>query len=179
MLSNKRASCSRAFLKKFLAICVITFFAACLPRRQISRDSHVPLFIQMPLSKFVFRDVSSIIYNALTDHCARVGYHLVTKPQDGYTLHIEVKDLSSLRKFVSPDILLFHTTVQLELVCSLYDFTHKLVQQKTFRFSTLISKARNPILNSSFSTFEYKQLINQAAPKIERYFRRFLKKDGF
>lgn len=164
---------------RFLILCSTIFLAACFPKQQISQNSYVPLFITVPLNKFTFRDISALIYQSITDHCARVGHTLVTKAQNGYSLHIEVKDLSSLRKFVSPDVLLFHTTVQLELACSLYNFAQELVAQKTFRFSTLISKARNPIINSSFLTFEYKQLMNQAAPKIERHFRRFLKKDGF
>ncbi|MBY0353072.1 hypothetical protein K2W90_01790 [Candidatus Babeliales bacterium] len=177
MLMSKNSNSKT--LSRVLILCGTIFLAACFPKQQISQNSHVPLFIPVPLSKFTFRDISTLIYQSMSDHCARVGHTLVTQAQNGYSLHIEVKDLSSLRKFVSPDVLLFHTTVRLELACSLYNFTQELIAQKTFHFSTLISKARNPIINSSFLTFEYKQLMNQAAPKIERYFRRFLKKDGF
>ena len=48
------------------------------------------------------------------------------------------------------------------------------VAEKIFCFDRLISKPKNPVLNSDFLNYEYKKIMLRAAPKIEQYFRKFL-----
>ncbi len=125
----------------------------------------------MPHSKYVFDNMAPIVYQLVTDHFRCVGYTIVDNEQDGYSLELIIKDLSPRHNYVSPDVLLFHSSMRLDLECKLYDLNKKLIAQKCFSFSTLISKARNPIIDGSFLDFEYKKLMRRASAKIEQHFR--------
>ena len=141
-----------------------------------SNEKSIPLFIAMPYCNCVFENIAPTIYQSVAHHFRHVGYTLVSRQENGYTLQITIKNLSPIINFVSPDVLLFHLTMRLELVCELYNFAKKCIQQKTFFFYTLLSKPRNPIINGSFLEYEYKKLIDRSVPKIEQYFRPYLLK---
>ena len=136
--------------------------------------SDIPLFIEMPTSSTVFDNISPCVYQAFYQHFQRLGYRLVNHRQDGYILTIKIKNLESLNKLISPDVLLFDATIRIELVCQLFNFDNKLITEKTFSCSNLISKPRSPILNSGFLDFTYNRLFARAVPKIEQYIRPFL-----
>jgi hypothetical protein len=125
----------------------------------------------MPSNKLVFDNLSPLLYTSLVHHCKRVGYTLVDSEKHGYTIALAVKMLTPVQKYVSPDVLLFHTRIKVELLCQIFNFSSSLIAQKTFYFSTLISKPINPILTSSFLDFEYKKLFERSVPKIEQYIR--------
>jgi hypothetical protein len=129
----------------------------------------------MPKCKFVFENISPIIYRGFYRHYRRVGYNLDCKDGNGSSLMIVIKDASSLAKLVSPDLLLFHSKIRLELLCSLY-CDGKLRDEKTFYFSSLISRPRNPIMNNCFFEFNMEKLVESAAPQVEQYFRRLMLK---
>lgn len=167
---------------------IITFLilllsSACGIKRGIVYDfsvkkADIPIFIEIPKSDLVFENVSPLVYDVFSDHFERVGYHLMTRSSDGYTLCISIKNLDPIYKYVSPDVVLFHATIKLELYCQLFNFAHEMITQKSFTFSTLISKPQNPILNSDFLDFSYTRLLKTAAPKVEQYFRPFLLKSA-
>ena len=162
------------FLGPILFLC-----ASCKPKQHYAASyatnkNAVPLFIKMPANTLVFENISHLLHTTLVYHFKRVGYPLAQQAHDGYTLALSIKALTPTQKYVSPDVLLFHARLKLELTCELYNFNNLLIKQKTFCFSTLISKPINPILNSSFLDFEYKKLFERAAPKIEQYIRPLL-----
>lgn len=138
------------------------------------RDAKIPLFIEIPRSKHVFENIAPIIYECLSHHFRRIGYHLVNKPGDGYTLRTTISSLEPTTKLISPDVLLFHFHLKLELCCELFDFNQALVEKKTFSRSCLISKSQNPILMSNFLDHEYRSIMTRLAPNIEHFFRKIL-----
>jgi len=162
----------------FLSLFLLTF-SACLHKQENFshyqiKKADVPLFIEMPKNNLVFDNISPCAYQALYQHFQRLGYRLVNHHHDGYVLKIKIKNLDFLNKLISPDVLLFHATIRIELLCQLFNFDNKLITEKTFSCPSLISKPRSPILNSDFLEFTYNRLFTRTAPKIEQYIRPFL-----
>lgn len=156
--------------------CLIT---ACLPKRvTISevavRNKHIPVFIEMPCNVHVFDNIAPILYQALHTHFRRVGYEIVDRPSAGYALRVHINNLEQHQKLVSPDVILVDYNVRFEFDCVLHNFAGKIVTQKKFFISTLISKSRNPIINSDFLDYEYKRLCANAASQVERYVKPYL-----
>jgi hypothetical protein len=144
----------------------------------IKSHEYVPVFVSMPESNFVFDNIAPIVYQALFQHFQKIGYTVVCQENNGYVLKTIIKKLDPYQKYVSPDVLLFHSEITLEVHCQLYNFVQKLVAEKTFCFSTLISKPRKPTLTSNFLIFEYEKLMRRSAPRIEQFFRPYLKDTG-
>ena len=134
----------------------------------------VPVFVQMPISNQVYENIAPLVYDSIVEHFELVGYKISCKQSDAYTLKIIIKSLDPVQKYISPDILLFHSTIKLELECQLLNFNQSVVASKVFYFYHLISKAKNPVVNSDFLDFEYKSLLRKSVPKIEQYFRPYL-----
>ncbi|MFH1831940.1 MAG: hypothetical protein ABH827_04015 [bacterium] len=166
-----------------LALALLLSLSSCVYKKtfistSIKSHEYVPVFVSMPQSNFVFENVAPLMYQALFQHFQKVGYTLACQENNGYALKTIIKKIDPYQKYVSPDVLVFHLEVKLELHCQLYNFARKLVTEKTFYFSTLICKPRNPILTSSFLIFEYEKLMKRSVPRIEQYFRPYLK-DAF
>lgn len=128
----------------------------------------------MPQNKLVFDNISPLVYQALRNHYARVGYNLISSPTDAYILKTTIKDLKTSSKFLSPDVLTYAVTINLVLFCELFDTEGKSVARRTFPFATLISNPKDFVENSEFSDFEYRRLLERSVFKIDQYFRRFL-----
>lgn len=155
------------------------FFSSCGKESKLISDLgirkiNIPIFIEMPRNALVFDNISPLLYQSLHSHMLRVGYILVNSSDKGYTLRTNIKSLDPVNKLVSPDIILFNYTVKIEIECYLLDFNQQIVAQNTFFLSSLISKPKNPILNSDFLDFEYKRLFERSSPRIERFFRTYL-----
>lgn len=143
------------------------------PLHSIKQDRR--LFIAMPQSPFVFENIAPQLQALCVKHFRRLGYYLVdTKQKSHYSLACTINNLSYVRRYISPDVLLFHYSLRLELTCYLYDSQNKLIKEKKFTVCTLVSKAKNPILNSSFFVYESNKLLVQVAMQIEVYFRKCL-----
>ncbi len=157
--------------------CILFLLAAsgCVKKKLVSdlivKNTRIPLFIEIPRNTHTFDNLSPLAYEALHKHFTRVGYNLVDRPECGHTLRVIIKRLEPQCKLVSPNIILLHYSARLELDCMLLDFNHTMVARKTFFFSSLISKPRNPIINSDFIDFEYRRLFERSIPKIEHFFR--------
>lgn len=136
--------------------------------------SKIPLYIQLPENKYVFDNITPLVYETITHRFRHIGYYLVNNQNNGYVLRITIKSLDPQTKFVSPDVLLFHVRMRLVMLCELFDFNNELVNAKTFEGSTLISKPIDPILKSDFFYFEYKKILDRMAPIIEHHFRPIL-----
>jgi hypothetical protein len=137
-------------------------------------NAHIPIFLEIPQNQLVFDNISPLLAEALHHHYLRIGYSIVNKYNDGYTLRVRAKALEPTTKLVSPDIVLMHTKIHCDLECTLLNFSQHVVSQKIFSFFTLISKSKNPIFSSDFIVFEYSRLFERAAPQIERFFRPYL-----
>ena len=165
-------------MKILQSLCLIILLAACSKQTTVSdiaiRNTKIPIFIEIPNNPLAFDNISPIAYEAIHHHYLRIGYTMVNNIGDGYVLRTKVRGIDPVNKLVSPDIVLMHTTIKVELECTLLNFKKDIVACKTFLFSTLISKSRNPIMNSDFIDFEYKKLLERSVPKIERFFRPFL-----
>jgi hypothetical protein len=167
-------------MKLFCFIFVALFFS-CIPQTRSKkvlsiRNCSIPLYIEMPKNKVVFENISSMVYDALWSHFLRVGFLLVGKKNNCYSLKVTVKKVENDYKFLSPDLLSYATKVRIELFCQLLDYKDKTVAEKTFTFGTLVSKAKRHVENATFSDFEYRRLIERDAYKIDQYFRPLLVK---
>jgi hypothetical protein len=172
----------RTWFSRFaLRSLLLLLLPACSIKRISMRDysvraADIPVFIELPKNDLVFENISPLVYEIFTEHFERVGYRVMEKAADGYTLGVTIKRLDPSYRYISPDIVLFHTTILLELLVQLHNYKGDVVAQKSFTYTTLISKPQNPILNSDFLDFEYTRLLKKAAPKVEQYFRPFLLK---
>lgn len=137
--------------------------------------SKKPLFIEMPQSAFTFEDIGSVFYTALLKQFRRKGYWIVdTVEASDYSLSLVINDVSPRRRYISPDVLLFNYSLKCDVTCILKDNSSKIIQKKTFSSARLVSKAKSPILNSSFIEYEIEKLCLQSVPQIELFFRSFL-----
>ncbi len=169
------------FFSSFLVLYLV-FVSSCGIKRNLTFDcsaknAEIPLFLEFPQNDLVFENVAPLIYDVFMGHFERIGYNLVVKSTNGYTLRVIIRSLDPIYKYVSPDVVLFHATIKLELLVQLLNFKKDMIAQKTFLFTSLISKPQNPILKSDFLDFEYTRLLKKAAPKVEQFFRPFLLKD--
>lgn len=137
----------------------------------------IPIFIQQPKSIHVFENIAPLLYDTFIAHVERVGYRVVDRPCDGYTVAFTIKSLEPAYKYVSPDIVLFNTTVQIIIVCTLLNYRQEVVTQKEFTGTKLISKPRNPIQQSDITHDAYMKLLQNLVPTIEHYLRPFLLKN--
>lgn len=138
------------------------------------RNQAVPIFISVPINNQVYENIAPIVYDAFIEYFELVGYRVSSNPSNAYTLNVTIKSLDPVQKYVSPDILLFNSTIKIELECQLLNFNKAVVTTNSFYFSHLIPKPRNPVTNSDFLDFEYKRMLKSAIPKIEQKIRPYL-----
>lgn len=161
--------------------CLVTIlFSGCVHRSSVKYDcssiknSDISVFISMPRNNVVFDNVAPLVYQALYRQYTRLGYQVVDSKEKGYVLEAHIKSLEPTTRFVSPDIVLVHVIIRLEIECRLLNFTGQEVAKKTFFFSSLISKPRNPIINSDFVDYGYNKLLERSVPRIEHFFKQYL-----
>lgn len=160
-------------------IILLFFFSSC--GRQDGGSSelqHVqtPLFIAMPENTGIFDNIGPSLYEAVHNRCASAGYTLVAAPEDGYRMALIIKRWEPVHKLVSPDVVLLHEQRILEVVCQVRNFADDVVYEKNHAFTLLISKPKNPILNTDFVHFELERLLVRAARDIEYAMRTFFMK---
>jgi hypothetical protein len=134
----------------------------------------VPVFISMPVNNQVYENIAPIVYDSFVEYFELVGYNVVSNTSNAYTLNITIKRLDPVQKYVSPDILLFNSTIKLELECQLLNFSGDIVTTNSFYFFHLIFKPKNPVTNSDFLDFEYKRMLKNALPRVEQKLRPYL-----
>lgn len=163
----------------FLSISLL-LFPSCFYQRSstelFTASSSIRLCLEMPQNKFVFENMSSMVYDALWNHFERVGYKLIENREDCFVLKVTIADSSSVHKFVSADLLRYATKEQVTLLCELFDEDDVLLAKKTFICRAFVPRAKEYVENSSFSDFEYRRLFDRYAPKIDYYFRPYLLK---
>lgn len=157
----------------------ILFLSGCVLKHTTCRSfsvqkQTVPIFVQMPTSNQVYENIAPLVYDSVVEYFELIGYKISCNRRDAYSLKITIKSLDPVQKYVSPDILLFHSTIKLELECQLLNFNQSVVASKVFYFYHLISKPKNPVTNSDFLDFEYRKMLRNAMHKIEQYFRPYL-----
>ena len=165
--------------RTFIFFVIVTLFSSCKVKKNLApsitiQQKNIPIFISMPRNTQVFENISALVYQSLSRHFTRLGYLLVDNPDVGYILKTTIKSLDPAIKYASPEVILLHMTMRLELDCCLLNFKKEIVSQKKFYFSTLISKPRNPTLNSDFLEYEYARLLERSVPRIEHFFRNIL-----
>lgn len=157
------------------------FFPSCLYKKfskeMLAVPSNISLFLEMPQNKLVFENLSAMLYDSLWNHFDRVGYSLKATKKNCYSLKVTIKDVDSSYKFLSPDLLTYAVKAKVELLCQLFDQQGRLKAEKVFHCSSLVSRAKDYVQNSSFYDFEYKKLFERYASKIDYYFRPILLKD--
>ncbi len=170
----------RTFFFNVFLSCICCLSSCVYQKKHISTlvksEDYESIFISIPESGYVFENIASMTYQALCEHFFRIGYYVADKFGQGYELRCVIRYFKPYQKYLSPDVLPFHIEIKLEILCQLYDYAETLKAEKIFYFSTLICRPRKPILTSSFLRFEYKKLMRRSIPRIEQYFRPFLKR---
>jgi hypothetical protein len=134
-------------------------------------NNYKSLFIEIPKSASEFEDITVAVYNSLVEYFNLLGYRIVSDPKDGYTLRVVIKNITPVQKFVSPDVVLAHTKIKLELICQLLNFNKKVIASKSFNFSSLASCAGNPIMNREYIYYVIKKELFRSLHKIEHFVR--------
>jgi len=154
---------------------VLLLSSGCISQKAHSsvalRNQSIPVFLEMPTNNFVFEHVAPTLYQAMHRHLLRVGYKLVDKGSDGYTIRINIIKLHPTTKFVSSQVTLLGQEMTLDVQCELLDFKQKVIAEKNFSFSRLLSKPRHPSMTNDFEDYVYTQLCQRAAPRIEFFVR--------
>ncbi|MBD3273617.1 hypothetical protein GF385_04690, partial [Candidatus Dependentiae bacterium] len=168
--------------KDFYIKTVLFLFILILPscgyqkfsRNQVVKNIDEPVFIQMPKNPLVFENISSMLYKALFLTYKRLGYKLSEKQNNSFILKTKIKSLEPIEKFISQDLLLYNVRIGISISCKLVGKNQKVLAEKIFEHSRLISFPRDPIQSSKFLDYEYKKLMDRISIKIEHYFRVFL-----
>ncbi len=140
----------------------------------VAKNIRDPIFIQMPENVLVFENVSNVVYTCLWNRFKQLGYRLANKDQQTFLLKVKIKNLESLHKFISSDVIMYTKQIRLELFCQAFDKHKKLLVQKSFFFPMLFYNPKRTIMNSGYFEYKFKELMEKrAAPKIEHYFRKY------
>jgi hypothetical protein len=170
MLANKNIIYGLFFL-------ALSCFSSCAREKNISiaepEVKQNKMFIQMPRNPHVFENVAPLVYDALWNHFARVGFKVVDNERDAYMLSVVIQKVEPEYRFISPDLLTYAFKLEIQILCKLFDENKKLCAQKTFYFSTMVSKPKKSVLLSAFLNFEYKRLLERCVAQIDYYFRPF------
>ena len=129
----------------------------------------VDIFLAIPGNKSVFENIRSELYQTTHQHLLHAGFSLVDNPSDGYTLQLHLKRLDPLDKLISPDIVLVNYTAQLDFTLQIQTPGKQVIHSHDFSCATLISRPRNPILNSDFTYEAYRVLASRAARMVQHY----------
>ena len=154
-------------------------FSSCIVKKgfishKTINKKNIPVFIAFPQSKLITHNISACFHNSLVKRYKRVGYQLTNKGSQHYTLTTIITKFERPLRYVSPDILLFHSIASMEILATLFDSDHKKIASKTFSLSTLLSKPRNPIMNNSFIFSRLNKRLSSLNIRIEQYFRKHL-----
>ena len=137
-------------------------------------DRVIPVFLEMPQNAFVFENVAPILYQSMHRHLLHIGYKLVDEQSMGYTVKFKILKLQPITKFVSSQLNLLHQQMTLDVECSLLNFKGQEVAKKSFSYSRLLSKARDPGMTNSFEDYVYTQLCQHLVVRIEAFLRPYL-----
>lgn len=168
-----------------LAIKYLLFFntilltcSSCLFQKQVLHGSRFvevsevpPLYIAMIANQFVFDNLSPIIYQEVSTHFKQRTFTLMNEPQKAYQLLLAIKSFTPHEQFISPDLLVYSKMMYLDLDVRFVALDGTLIASKIFMFSTLISRAKNPILDKNFLDYEYKRFAKKIALSLEYYVR--------
>jgi hypothetical protein len=142
-------------------------------RNQVEKNIKQNVFIQMPKNPLVFENLSPILYKSLFMAYKRVGYNLFDKPKNSFVIKTKIKKLDPIEKFISPELLLYNEKIGIVVFVKLFDVNEKLIIQRSFNYSKLISYPKDPLQTSKFLDYEYKKLMDRLAIKIERSLRKY------
>lgn len=130
-----------------------------------------PLFIAIPRNNEAIEPIGQQLYNELIKYYQERGYHLVTTPQQGYSLHTLVTSLRTAQRFISQDVVLFNKLITLELLCTLRNFRGEVVKEKSFTIEGLIPKAHAPLQQDAYTFYYLHVMLERHIHKIEQTFR--------
>lgn len=171
---------------KHILVILLLVLPSCIPTKNSHKkfsmlQEQIHLCVEIPKNNIVFENISPMLYEVLWKHFSRVGFLLVDKKdvaRNGvkhdtgcYSLGVEIKNVDTNYKFLSPDLLSYASKVKIELLCKLYNRNNELCAQKLFIFRTLISNAKDFVENSTFTDYEYRRLFERNVHKIDQYFR--------
>ncbi len=168
----------KLILKKMvLSILLLVLLPSCaykhFSRNIITKNIKAPVFIAMPTNSLVFDNMSPILYDALFKYYMRLGYPLVTRPGDTFVLKTNIEKLEPVENFISRDLLIYNVRIGLKFKCKLFDVNNNLIAKKYFEIFRIVSLPKDPLNNTSFLNYEYKNLAQRAVLKVERYFRKY------
>lgn len=149
-----------------LALLLLPLASCC---KQELPPTDVDIFLAIPSNKSVFDNIRTLLYEATHQHLLHAGFSLVDSAEHGYTIQIQLKRLDPLDKLISPDIVLLNYTAQLDFTLQIQTSAKRVIHTHDFSCSALISRPRNPILNSDFTYEAYRVLAARAARMVQQY----------
>lgn len=163
----------------FICALISCFLSGCISKPNFISHSSInktntPVFLAFPKSFSVPQNLGPLVHKTLVRIYKRAGYRLATERNNEYVLSTTIIKFENQQKFVSPDILLFHVIAIFEITVQLNDTNNKLVEQKTFSISTLISKPKNQTLEDFFMVSTLDKNLLHLLTRVEQYFRKYL-----
>ena len=140
----------------------------------VAKNINSKIFIEMPKNILVFENISNIIYTAVWKRFKQLGYNLTSSSKNALTLKIKIKNLLNLHKMISEDVIVYSQQIRLDLDCDILDKNKKPIANKTFTFPFLFYKSKRTIMDHGYFKYSLKEIMEKtAAPRIERYFRKY------
>ena len=165
----------------FVLIIYLLFLSSCAYKKTsynyVKKYIDTPIFIPMPENILIFNNISPVIQSFLYNYFKGLGYKVAGSGNQACTLKIKIQNLTPRNKFVSPDVLMYSEIMKLDLFCQAFDKSGNLLAEKSFSFSMLSCKPKDPVKYSGFLDFSFRKLMQRkVAPRVERYFRKYWKK---
>lgn len=162
-------------LRFFLLYLIVSVIAGCsINKIRIAAKPQTPFFVAMPINDGVPEPIGPAFYHKLIEYLEHRNYKIVTKPNQGYILKTTIHSLTPIQHFISQDVVLLHKLVELKATCSIYNFAHTLIAEKTFCFETIISKAQSPLQQDSYTMYTLHGMLEHQLQSVEQFCRRHL-----
>jgi len=140
----------------------------------VAKNINSSIFIEMPENVLVFENIADTIYTCIWRRFKQLGYNLIKTNKNAFTLKIKIKGLANLHKLVSSDVIMYSEQMKLELLCKIFDKNNKLIIEKNFYFPFMRYKAKRAIMDPDYFKYTLREIMEKrAAPKIERYLRKY------
>lgn len=167
------------FFLIFICCVASCFLPGCITQPSfISHHSinktNTPVFLALPQNLSIALNLGPLVHKTLLRVYKRAGYQLATSKKNNYLLATKITKFENQQKFVSPDVLLFHVIIVFEIDAQLYDTNHKLIEQKAFSISTLVSKPKNQTLEYFFTVSTLDKNLLHLLTRVEQHFRKYL-----
>ena len=157
-----------------VALFFILFVVGCsrIPTRSLHRGSEgdASLFLALPDSPTVHQNYIPLLYQSLWDRFRQSGYNLKTHPPSRYSLEVRIKDVSTIQRYLSPDVVPYGYRIEIALHCRLLSDGDE-IGSHDVHSSGIVSSSKDARLRMSFIKHEMGNIFKRLARLVDRWVR--------